>query len=310
MKELKGIDVSRFQGNIDWNKVKNDGIDFAVLKFGNIADNDPLYVDTKFERNYNECARLGIPVGIYVYNYCNRVENLQRETKKLVDLIKGKSFPVGVYLDMEDGTIKPESKDNLTQQVNDFYSIVINAGFKAGLYTSLSWTKTEYNINEFNPNLLIWIAQYYKECTYQGKYDMWQYTSSGSVNGINGRIDMNIAYFDIDKPNPIENTKVLEWQKVMNRVYKCNLAEDNSFGPDSRKKAMQYYLHYKMPTIKNDYVGFVQDLLIAKGYSCGKWGRDKSYGLATRSAVERFQKDHNLKVDGFVGSKTIQELLK
>ena len=311
MEKLKGIDVSRFQGNIDWNKVKNDGIQFAILKFGNIADSDPLYVDTNFEKNYNECKKLGIPVGIYVYNYCNKVENLQRETKKLVELIKGKEFPVGVYLDMEDGTIQPESKDNLTKQVNDFYEIVTSAGHKAGLYTSLSWTRTEYHINEFNPNMLIWIAQYNNECTYKGHYDMWQYTSSGSVNGINGRVDMNISYFDIEKPEPKpENTNTLQWQKVMNKVYGCGILEDNKFENYSEKCAMKHYLYYKLPTIKNDYVGFVQDLLIAKGYDCGKWGRDNSYGLATRSAVERFQQDNGLKIDGYVGSSTIQALLK
>lgn len=107
-----------------------------------------------------------------------------------------------------------------------------------------------------------------------------------------------------------EDTTVLEWQKVMNKVYKCELAEDNSYGPDSEAKANKYYLHYKLFTIKNDHVKFIQKRLIEKGFSCGKHGTDGSYGKDTEKAVKAFQKANNLEVDGFVGAKTTKLLLK
>ena len=98
----------------------------------------------------------------------------------------------------------------------------------------------------------------------------------------------------------------------MNKVYKCGLAEDNSFGPDSEAKADKYYLYYEKgkKVIVNDHVGFIQNRLILKGYSCGQKGADKSYGPDTRDATKAFQKANGLKVDGWVGAKTTKLLLK
>lgn len=104
-----------------------------------------------------------------------------------------------------------------------------------------------------------------------------------------------------------KGTTVLEWQKVMNKCYKCGLAEDNSYGPDSKAKANKYYLHYKLPTIKNDHVLFIQERLCEKGY---KTAKDKSFGPDMYKKVRQFQKDNNLTVDGYVGAKTTELLLK
>ncbi len=116
---------------------------------------------------------------------------------------------------------------------------------------------------------------------------------------------------DTTKPTT-KDTTVLEWQKVMNKLYKCGLAEDNSFGPDSEAKADKYYLYYEKgeKVIVNDHVKFIQNRLIAKGYSCGKSGADKSYGPDTRDATKAFQKANGLEVDGWVGAKTTKLLLK
>lgn len=114
----------------------------------------------------------------------------------------------------------------------------------------------------------------------------------------------------IEPKKETKNMTVLEWQKVMNKVYKCGLAEDNSYGPDSKAKADKYYLHYKLFTIKNDHVKFIQQRLIEKGFSCGKYGTDGSYGKDTRNAVKAFQKANGLTVDGYVGANTTEKLLK
>lgn len=111
---------------------------------------------------------------------------------------------------------------------------------------------------------------------------------------------------------PVKNTTVLEWQKVMNKCYNCGLAEDNSFGPDSRAKALEYYLYYEKgkSVIVNDHVKFIQNRLITKGYSCGQKGADRSYGPDTRDAVKAFQEANGLEVDGYVGADTTELLLK
>ena len=93
----------------------------------------------------------------------------------------------------------------------------------------------------------------------------------------------------------------------MNKCYKCGLAEDNSFGPDSRSKALKHYLHYKTPTIKNDHVKFIQERLNHHGF---KTAIDKSFGPDCEEKTKAFQKARGLKADGFVGADTTEELLK
>ncbi len=107
--------------------------------------------------------------------------------------------------------------------------------------------------------------------------------------------------------NVLKNDRVLEWQKVMNQVYRCNLALDGSFGPDSKAKANQYQLHYTVPTIKSEYVRFVQQRLKNLGYSLSI---DGSFGPDMDKKVKQFQKDRSLKVDGWIGKDTVEQLLK
>ena len=108
--------------------------------------------------------------------------------------------------------------------------------------------------------------------------------------------------------NIVVNSRVLEWQKTMNRVYGLNLAQDKSYGPDSAKKANAHQLYYKMPTIKNAYVGWLEKRLKELGYYSGKI--DNSFGPQCQRAVRQFQKDKGLKVDGFAGANTVRELLR
>lgn len=114
---------------------------------------------------------------------------------------------------------------------------------------------------------------------------------------------------EANKPsNIVKNSRVGEWQSVMNRVYGLRLAKDNSFGPDCSKKANSHQLYYKMPTIKNTYVGWMQKRLKELGYYSGKI--DNSFGPQCQRAVRQFQKDKGLKVDGFAGANTVRELLR
>ena len=105
----------------------------------------------------------------------------------------------------------------------------------------------------------------------------------------------------------LKNDSVLEWQKVMNETYNCKLAEDGSYGPDSQSKASKYQLYYKKPTIKNNYVKWLQGRLKELGYTIDA---DSSFGPKTEAVIKQFQKDKSLKVDGYVGKDTIKELLK
>ena len=191
---LKGIDVSEFQGFINWDKVKADGIEFAILKLGNIYDYDANYKDSKFETNYKNARAQGIKIGAYIYNYCNTVDTLKEGLEWAIEKLDGKKFDMPIYLDMEDKDIQGETVETLTEQCNEFAKYVKSKGYQVGVYANANWLKNELNPNEFDKDISVWAAQYYKECQYTGKYDIWQYTSSGKVDGVSGNCDMNYLY--------------------------------------------------------------------------------------------------------------------
>ena len=210
---IKGIDVSEFQGSINWNKVKADGIEFAILKLGNIYDYDANYKDSKFETNYKNARAQGIKIGAYIYNYCNTVDTLKEGLKWAIEKLDGKKFDMPIYLDMEDKDIQGETVETLTNICNEFANYVKNKGYKAGVYANVNWLKNELNPNEFDKDISVWAAQYYKECQYTGKYDIWQYTSSGKVDGVSGNCDMDYLYNEniIDEnENQGESTKSID----------------------------------------------------------------------------------------------------
>ena len=191
---IKGIDVSEFQGKIDWKKVKNAGVEFAILKLGNIYDYDANYKDSKFETNYKNAKAQGIKVGAYIYNYCNTVDTLKKGLKWAFEKLGNKKLDLPIYLDMEDKDIQGESKATLTKQVNEFAKYVKGEGYRAGVYANVNWLKNELTPSDFDKDVSVWVAQYYKECQYKGDYDIWQYASDGDVDGISGNCDMNYLY--------------------------------------------------------------------------------------------------------------------
>ena len=191
---IKGIDVSEFQGNIDWDKVENAGVEFAILKLGNIYDYDTNYKDSKFDTNYKNARAKGIKIGAYIYNYCNTIDTLKEGLEWAIKKLDGKKMDLPIYLDMEDKDIQGETVATLTNQCNEFAKYVKSKGYQAGVYANVNWLKNELNPSNFDKDISIWVAQYYKECQYTGKYDIWQYASDGKVSGISGNCDMNYLY--------------------------------------------------------------------------------------------------------------------
>ena len=205
---IKGIDVSEFQGSIDWAKVKKDGVKFAILKLANIYDYDANYKDSKFDTNYKNARAQGIKVGAYIYNHCNTTDTLKKGVEWALDKLNGKELDLPIYLDMEDKDIQGETKKTLTEQCNEFAKYVRDKGYQAGVYANVNWLENELNPSDFDKNLSVWVAQYYKECQYDGKYDIWQYSSSGKVDGVSGNCDMNYLYNEdiIKKSGSIDNS--------------------------------------------------------------------------------------------------------
>ena len=295
----KGIDVSEFQGDINWKKVKSCHIEFAILKFANIYDNEKIHYDTKFERNYNKCRSLNIPVGLYIYNYCNSIDNLETNMIKIFSKLGNKYFELPIFLDMEDKTILSEGKSYLSKMCNRFCEITSERSFVPGIHANLNRLENHLDISQFS-NAKIWVAQYNSVCTYKRPYMLWQYSNNGNVNGISGNVDMNYLF---------ENSNIdytLEWQKIMNKTYKCNLEEDGIFVPMCKSMALKHYLYYKTPIISNEHVLFIQKLFNLHGY---KLAEDSMFGPKCKEATISFQKDNNLTVDGCVGPDVTKLLL-
>ena len=309
----KGIDVSEVQGKIDWEKVKNDGIEFAILRCGygmDFSNQD----DVEYERNANECERLGIPYGVYLMSYANTVEKARSEAKHVLRLIEGRKLSLGVWHDIEDnGTSGAINKETLTNIINTFCNTIKNAGYKVGVYANLNWleNKIEKTIKD---NYDIWVAQYYSKCEYEGKYIMWQHTSSGKVNGISTNVDMNILYEDLPVINNNDNNNsktnnseiVKSLQKALNKDYNCGLDVDGIIGPLTTKAVNNNM-------VRNFTVGefakWVQERLIAKGYSLNNFGVDGRYGNESEKKVKEFQANCGIDVDGIVGINTVNRLI-
>lgn len=193
---MKGIDISTWQGSIDWNKVKGQ-IDFAILRLGYIGNNENK-LDARFEEYYRECKRLNIPIGVYVYSYVKTTYRAKIGAEWTLEQLKNKTLELPVYIDMEDNSLTSIGKSGLTDIVISFNNVIENAGFWAGVYANLNWYNNYLNKDELSKRYTTWIAHYgVNQDRYRGQYDMLQYTSSGRVNGITGNVDMNIMYRDL-----------------------------------------------------------------------------------------------------------------
>lgn len=193
----KGIDVSHFQGNIDWNKVKGN-IDFAILRLGWIGNNNNHTLDTKFEKYYNACKSTGIPIGIYVYNYCNSEDTVKSGAEWTVNQLKDKGIDLPIYIDMEDRSIENLGKDKLTSICIAFNTVIENAGYWAGVYANLNWYTNYLNKDTIKARYTTWVAHYgISQDRYVGQYDMLQYSDTGKISGISGNVDMDIMYRDL-----------------------------------------------------------------------------------------------------------------
>ena len=202
MKKLL-IDVSEHQGAIDWEKVKPH-IDGAIIRCGYGMDQTDQD-DEQWKRNADECTRLGIPFGVYIYSYSNSIERTKSEAAHVLRLVNGYKLSYPIYLDLEENG----TQSGAVERANIFGDIIEEAGYMCGMYANLNWWNNYlHGLDRFTR----WVAQYYRVCEYDGEYDMWQYSSSGQIDGISGRVDMNECYRDF--PSEIERGENIAKQPV------------------------------------------------------------------------------------------------
>ena len=194
-----GIDVSKWNKEIDWDRVKGAGIEFAIIRAGYRGSvTGSLVEDPYFVTNMKGASASGISTGVYFFTQAvNEVEAVE-EASAVLKLIQGYQINCPIFIDTEGagGNGRADGLDPETRTLvcEAFCRTIENAGYTAGVYASRNW----YNNNLYTNRLdryCIWLAEYRSVPLYQGYYQMWQYTSKGTVDGIQGNVDMNISYF-------------------------------------------------------------------------------------------------------------------
>ena len=191
---MKGIDVSHWQHNINFSSVKESGIEFAILKAG--GSDAGFYTDSKFEENYTAAVAAGLNVGCYYFAGSKFIgeKNGTADAKKFASIIKSKKFDMPIYLDIEAQPVS--EKEGITEAAIAFCDYMEKQGYFIGIYASdISGFK-----ERLDPSVITkyssWVARYGKQPEYNRYWNLWQYSSTGSVAGITGRVDLDISNFD------------------------------------------------------------------------------------------------------------------
>ena len=208
--DMKGIDVSVHNGKIDWQKVRAAGIDFAILRagYGKLASQK----DDRFEENYAGAKAAGIPVGAYWYSYAMTPEEAELEADVFLSVIKGKQFEFPVYFDLEEKKQFDLGKEKVSAITRAFLERVEAAGYFVGLYGSAS-SLTTHTADDIKSRYTIWLAHWVDHTNYTGAYGIWQHSEKGSVDGINGSVDLDIGYKDF--PTIIKAKGLNGWGKAV-----------------------------------------------------------------------------------------------
>ena len=194
-----GIDVSKFQSSINWQKVKNAGINFVIIRCGYRGYGSGVLVqDPMFASHITGAKAAGLRVGIYFFSQAVSEAEAVEEASMAVKLARqyGINMPIAIdseYANGGAGRADGLSKSARTDITIAFCNTVANAGYKPMVYASKSWFSDHLDVSRFPSSYRIWVAHYAKTCGYTGRYDIWQNTSKGSVDGVKGNVDMNIS---------------------------------------------------------------------------------------------------------------------
>ena len=222
MAEIKGIDVSANQGNINWKTVANYGMGFAILRItekGNV-------IDPTFERNYKGCIDNKIPVGVYKYSYATSIGQIKTEANIVIKTLNKRKLDYPVFLDIEDKCQRNISKNIMMQMINAFRAIIVKAGYKFGIYCGESWYNTY--LPDGAKKYDCWIAHYPDpdDGTMQTRVKPgtgigWQYSSKATIPGIPTKVDRSIFYKDyssINNANKQEGGNKLTKEQAINAL--------------------------------------------------------------------------------------------
>lgn len=192
-----GIDVSTWNGNIDWNKVAKSGVSYAIIRCGFRGSTvGGLIEDNKYAANIKNATAAGVNVGVYFFTQALNEAEAIEEASMCLMLVEGYKLKYPIFIDVEasGGRADGISKAQRTANIKAFCKTIQNAGYTPGVYANKNWLTNYINTTELT-GYTIWLAQYASAPTYTAtRYDIWQYSSSGKIDGISGNVDLNLSY--------------------------------------------------------------------------------------------------------------------
>lgn len=191
-----GIDVSKWQGEINWEEVKNAGVEFVIIRMGYQTDFDGENVlDPYFEKNIQGAKMAGLPVGLYFHSYAKNINQAKEQAEWIKENIKDYKIDLGIAFDWESWSVFNTvgmSLYTINKSANTFLDTLQEAGYKGMLYSSKNYLEKIW----YPTNHETWLAQYNTKATYEGEYSIWQMSDKGKVDGIKGDVDIDIMYLE------------------------------------------------------------------------------------------------------------------
>ena len=239
--EIKGIDVSSWQGKIDWKTVSDYGMGFAILRITEKGNK----IDSQFENNYGGCTKYNIPVGVYKYSYATTISQIKDEANIVIKTLNNRKLDYPVFLDLEDDCQKNIIRSTMMQMINTFRSIIIDAGYKFGIYCGKYWydsylpeeaKKYDCWLAAYPSDDQGWLVERLRPSVGIG----WQYSSKAKIPGISGYVDRDVFYKDYTEnvgntEKEEGNTEMTKEQMIQNVIndavdFATKIAKDNSHG--------------------------------------------------------------------------------
>ncbi len=190
MSKITCVDISEFQQGINFNKMKNEGIKAVIIRAG--YGRESSQKDSMFESHYRNAKAAGLKIGVYWYSYADSVSDAEKEAKTCLECINNKSLDMPIYYDLEDYSMVKLGKTKLTAIAERFCETIKKSNYRAGVYANLNWFNNYLDYDKLKKKYSIWLAQYNDKAELD--CDIWQNSSSGRIDGYNGRLDTNIVY--------------------------------------------------------------------------------------------------------------------
>lgn len=199
-KSKLGIDVSSHQKNIDWKKVKEDGVEFAILRLGyrGYGESGKIVIDSSFEQNYKKAREQGIEIGVYFFSQAISIDEVKEEADFVMKNLQGKEIAYPVVYDLErikNDTARTDNltEDEITKMMLEFCKIIVQNGYTPCIYGNAKTFTTKTKLEQFN-SYQKWYADYQEKPIYPYEFNIWQYTETGKINGITGNVDIDIQF--------------------------------------------------------------------------------------------------------------------